>query len=120
MVDYTESYLSLVRRAADVFEALMNLYLPDAHAERDWANISMVDAKAQRNGLLERLASQRELTSARTGTLVYTIGHYLDSHYADYQEFPVPNALKREQLLHLHAELEAIIKEIAPINNALG
>lgn len=120
MVDYTTAYLNLVQRAADVFEALVHLYSPDVRAEKDWADISAVDAKAQRNGLLERMASQRALTSARTGTFVSSIGHYLDSHWADYQEFPVANPSKREQVMQLHAKLEAILEEIAPINNALG
>lgn len=90
------------------------------HVARDWADISVVDAKTQRNGLLERLATPRELTSTRTGTLVSAIGHYLDSHWADYQEVPVPNPEKRSRVEQLHAELEAIIKEVAPINNALA
>ena len=39
--------------------------------------------------------------------------------WADYQEFPTENSEKRAHVTRLHAELEEIIKAVAPINNSL-
>ena len=119
MVDYTITHRNLVEQAAKVFEALISLYSPDIKAKKDWAEITVSEATSQRDGLLERLANPRVLSSARTGILVSSIGHFIDSHWADYQEFPVANPEKRKRVEQLHAELEAITKAVAPINNAL-
>lgn len=119
MVDYTTAYRSLVEQAANVFDALISLYSPDIKAKKDWAEITVSEATSQRDGLLERLANPRILSSSRTGTLVSSIGHFIDSHWADYREFPVANPEKRKRVEQLHAELEAITKAVAPINNAL-
>ena len=119
MVDNTEVYKTLVQQAAAVFESLRDLYLSDVKAKKDWADITVSEVTSQRNGLLERLTDPRVLSSTRTGTLVSSIGHYIDSHWADYQEFPTANSEKRAHVIRLHAELEEIIKAVAPINNSL-
>ncbi|RZK96568.1 MAG: hypothetical protein EOO62_29200 [Hymenobacter sp.] len=110
-------YQSVVRRAIDVFTAIIALYEPDIHSERDWADITVSEATGQRRELQLRLLAT-ELRGGDTVTLVGTIGHYTDTHWADYERI-MPNLIKRQQVLQLHATLESLIKEIAPLSNAL-
>jgi restriction endonuclease S subunit len=52
-------------------------------------------------------------------TLVSTLGHYLDTHWTDYERVLTPNPVKRQQIEQLHATLEGLMKEIAPLNKTL-
>lgn len=119
MVDYIETYKELLQRAANVYNQLLELYAPDKQAENDWADITLAETRTQRNGMLERLANPTKLSAAYTNTLILSIGHYLDSHWADYQNLPIANLEKQKQVEQQHAELEAIIKKIAQIDIAL-
>ncbi len=119
MVNYIEAYKELLQRAAEVFEALIRLYSPDKHVENDWADVTLAETRIQRNGMLERLANPTKISAAYTNTLILSIGHYLDSHWADYQNLPIASPEKRTQVEREHTELEAIIKEIAKISIAL-
>jgi hypothetical protein len=47
------------------------------------------------------------------------ISRYLDSHWADYIDLPKPDSAKREQVLQLHAALQSLMDEVAPIDVAL-
>lgn len=120
MVNYPEEYERLLRQGAQVLEELLHLYLPDKQAENDWADVSAADTRNKRNSLLERLAGPPQLSAAEASTLVVSLGHYLDSHWADYQaDFPVANAAKRSRLEALHAELTAVVKGFGQLYNAL-
>lgn len=120
MVDYREAYQALLRRGAQALDELLQLYTPDIRAGKDWADVSAADTRNKRNSLTERLAGPLQPTAADASTLVVSLGHYLDSHWADYQEdFPVANPQKRARLEALHSELAAVVKGIGEIYNAL-
>ena len=119
MVTYLEEYKHLLQRGVRVYDELLLLYAPDKRAENDWADITLAETKTKRDGLSERLASSRKLSAAYTSTLIGSISHYLDSHWADYRELPVANPEKRQRVEQLHAELEAIAIATNAIDNAL-
>ena len=110
-------YQSVVRRAIEVFTALIALYEPDIHSERDWADITVSESRTQRDGLGQRLAIPT-LSTIYTSTLVGALNDYLTAHWADYERI-MPNPAKRAQVLQLHAQLQALMDEVAPVNNAL-
>lgn len=107
-------YQHVLRRAIDVFTAIITLYEPDVRAPRDWADITVSEATSQRRELQQRLLATT-LKAVSTMTLVSTISHYLDTHWADYERI-MPDPAKRQQVEQLHATLEALMKEIAPVN----
>ncbi|RZK29948.1 MAG: hypothetical protein EOO63_07930 [Hymenobacter sp.] len=120
MVNYLPAYQQLLRRGITVFEELLRLYAPDKKVENDWAAITIMQTQNQRNSLAERLIDPpTRLTAEETSSVTVSIGHYLDSHWADYQETPTANPQKHVQVVQLHTELENILAEIAPIHNAL-
>lgn len=120
MVNYREEYQAFLQRGVLVFNALLALYSPDKKAENDWADVTLADTRNKRNGLAERLAVLQTVSAAETSTLVVSLGHYLDGHWADYQPgFPVVNPQKRKQLELLHTELESIINGIGQLYNML-
>lgn len=120
MVNYLEEYKRLIQQGASVYDELIQLYASDKRVENDWADMTVAETRTQRNGMLERLTGPVKLSSVYTGTLVSSIRHYLDGHWADYQEdFPIANVQKRKRVEQLHAELEAIAKGVGPIHNAL-
>ena len=47
------------------------------------------------------------------------IDRYIDSHWADYLEFPKPDPAKRARVLELHEDLTAVMNEMGAITNAL-
>jgi hypothetical protein len=117
LTDGLAIYQHVLRRASDVFTAIIALYRPDIRAPRDWPDITVSEATTQLNGLQERLLTTT-FKAVSTMTLVSTIGHYLDTHWADYERI-MPDHAKRQQVEQLHATLEALMKEIEPINLAL-
>lgn len=118
MVDYLEEYKSLLQRGVSAYSDLIQLYAPDKQKENDWADITASETTTERNGMLERLANPK-LSPLYSSTLVSSIRHYLDSHWADYQEYPIADAKKRERVEHPHAELESIMDAAGSLNNAL-
>lgn len=120
MVEYLPAYQRLLQRALAVLDALLALYAPDQRAEGDWAARSLLHTQQQRSSLAQRLAQPpAPLTAEDTSTVTVSLGHYLDSHWADYQQLPTPDPAKRAQLLALHAALEAVLQDLAPLHNAL-
>lgn len=120
MVDYLPEYLRLLQRALAALHELLALYTPDQQAEGDWAARCVLHTQQQRSSLAQRLAQPpTPLTAEDTSTVTVSLGHYLDSHWADYQQLPTADPAKRAQLLALHRALEAVIKDLAPLHNAL-
>jgi hypothetical protein len=120
MVDYLPEYLRLLQRALVILDELLRLYAADQPAEGDWAARCLLHTQQQRSSLAQRLAQPpAPLTAEDTSAVTVSLGHYLDSHWADYQQLPTADPAKRAQLLALHAALEAVIKDLAPLHNAL-
>jgi len=120
MVEYLPEYQRLLQRALVVLDELLALYAPDQHTEGDWAARCLLHTQQQRSSLTERLAQPpAPLTAEDTSTVTVSLGHYLDSHWADYQQLPTADPAKRARLLALHTALEAVIKDLAPLHNAL-
>ena len=120
MVEYVENYKLLLQRGAGIYEELLLLYAPEKKSGEEWAIKSALQTSNQRISLLERLADPLpRITAEETSALVASIGHYLDRHWADYQEFPVNDQAKRSRLVELHAKLETVIKGFGQIYNAL-
>jgi len=121
MVDYLPQYLRLLQRALAVLDELLALYAPDQQTTAaDWAARCLLHTQQQRSSLAQRLAQPpASLTAEDTSTVTVSLGHYLDSHWADYQQLPTADPAKRVQLLALHGALEAVIKDLAPLHNAL-
>ncbi|GAB3635501.1 hypothetical protein GCM10027422_10910 [Hymenobacter arcticus] len=120
MVEYLPAYLRLLQRALAELDELLRLYAPDQHTPDDWAARTLRQTQQLRQSLAERLAQPpAPLTAEDTSAVTVAIGHYLDGHWADYQQLPTPDPAKRAQLLGQHAALEAIVQEIAPIHNSL-
>lgn len=120
MVDYLPEYLRLLHRALALLDELLALYAPDQHIPDDWAARCLRHTQQQRTSLAERLAQPpAPLTAEDTSTVSVSLGHYLDSHWADYQYIPAADPTKRAQLLARHAALEATIQGLAPLHNAL-
>jgi hypothetical protein len=120
MVEYLPEYLHLLQRALVVLDELLRLYAADQHTAGDWAARCLLHTQQQRSSLAQRLAQPpTPLTAEDTTTVTVSLGHYLDSHWADYQQLPTADPAKRAQLLARHAVLEAILKDLAPIHNAL-
>lgn len=120
MVNYLEDYKRLLQKGVDVYDQIIQLYTPDKRAERDWADITLMQARTKRNGFLERLATPpAKVTAENTSPLMLSIGHFIDDHWADYQELPAANPEKRTRVEQLHAELEQIANGIGQIYNAV-
>lgn len=120
MVEYLPQYLRLLHRALAVLDELLALYAPDQHTEGDWAARCLLHTQQQRHSLAQRLAQPpAPLTAEDTSTVTVSLGHYLDGHWADYQQLPTADPAKRAQLLARHAALEAVLKDLAPLHNAL-
>jgi hypothetical protein len=120
MVDYLPEYLRLLQRALAALNELLDLYAPDQTTAADWAARCVLHTQQQRSSLAQRLAQPpTPLAAADTSAVTVSLGHYLDSHWADYQQLPTADPAKRAQLLALHAALEAVIKDLAPLHNAL-
>lgn len=115
--DGLASYQSVVRRAIEVFTAIIILYEPDIRSERDWADITVSEATSQCRELQLRLTIP-QFGSVYTTTLASTIEHYADTHRADYDMF-MPNPDKRQQVVQLHATLRALADELTPVSNTL-
>ena len=111
-------YQHVLHQGIDVFTAIIDLYQKDIKLPRDWADITVSEATTQRNGLQERLATTR-LREADTLTLRGTLGHYVDTHWADYERVLIPDPVNRQQVERFHATLEALIEELSPVTMAL-
>ena len=119
MVDYSSQYAPILERAVRAYNALIELYTPDRHAENDFADHTISETITKRNGLLERLADPATLEEAFTDNYFLSIMKFLDSHWDDYREYPIADAKKFERREALHAELKDIMNEIIFIQNKL-
>ena len=119
MVAYLEEYMRLLQRGVAVFDDLLALYTPDKQTEKDWADI-ISDTRNQRRSFAERLADPpADVTAEETSPVARSVRQYVDSHWADYREFPVASADKRARLEALHTQLGAIANGIGQIYNAV-
>jgi hypothetical protein len=96
-LDCLAIYQSVLHRAIDVFKAIIVLYEPDIYAPRDWADITVSEATSQQRELGLRLL-RTKVEAGSTMTLVSTLGHYLDTHWVDYERVLMPNPVKRQQV----------------------
>lgn len=119
MVNYSEDYKKLLERSAEIYNELTTLYSADKLVKNDWADLSEAETRTYRNGLWEYLANLRPVSSEDASTFIVSTGHYLDTHWADYTELPTNNPVKREKVENSHTELEAIVKRVGLIRNAL-
>lgn len=118
MVDYTEKYKSILQKGVSVFDELIQVYAPDKRTTKNWADITVSEATAQRNSLLERFANPK-LTSAYTSAPVSSLGHFLDAHWGDYlPDSPKPDASKRSVMENLRADLELVMNDIIAVHNS--
>ena len=120
MVDYTEEYKRLLQIGVYVYDELTQLYISDRHVENDWADITLAEIRTKRNGMAERLQNLPTIiTAENTSPVMLSIDRFIDSHWADYQEFPVADGEKRKALERMHTELEAVASGIGQIYNAV-
>ena len=116
MVDSLYIYLDLLQRGVTLFDALAKVYEPDM--TDDWANRTLMQIGNTRMGLADRMTNPK-VTDAHVGIVIGLIGRYIDSHWADYMEFPRTDHIKREQVLELHEKLTVLMNEVADFYNAL-
>jgi hypothetical protein len=116
MVDSLTTYLALLKRGITLCDTLARVYEPDI--AQDWASRTLMQIGSLRMGFADRLANPK-LTVAHTLAVIGLISRYLDSHWADYMEFPKPDPAKRARVLDLHEDLTALMNEVGPIYNAL-
>ncbi|MCB2409386.1 hypothetical protein [Hymenobacter lucidus] len=114
---YSHSYQLLLRKAGDLYEALLALYKPDIQTEHDFAARTVLATEAQRTGVAWHLARTNELSPASTALLIQSMGRYLDSHWDDYREIPTADPEKFVRREHLHAALEGVISKISELQN---
>lgn len=120
MVDYLDIYNELLRRGVAAFDELLALYAPDKQTEKDWADISLSDTRNQRRSFMERLADPPvRLTAEETSSVALSVRQYVESHWADYHEYPIKSVEKRARIEALHAQLKAVADGIGQIYNAL-
>lgn len=117
MVDRLATFCSILERSIVVCDALSALYAPDAAI--DWANRTLMETANVRMSLAARLAKP-DLDLEETGIVIGLIRRYLDGHWADYEKFIKPDPAKHQQLLQLHAALQALMEEIFLIDIALS
>ncbi|RZK28934.1 MAG: hypothetical protein EOO63_10135 [Hymenobacter sp.] len=108
--------MGLLQRGVALSDALVRVYEPDATI--DWANRTLMQLGNLRMGFTSRLANP-QLTAGQTLAVMGNIDRHIDSHWADYQELPRPDAAKRAQVLALHETLTALMNEMADLHNAL-
>jgi hypothetical protein len=116
MVDFLPAYLASLKRGVGLCDTLAKVYEPDM--SEDWASRTLMQIGSLRMGFADRLANPK-LTVAHTLAVIGLISRYLDSHWADYMEFPKPDPAKRARVLDLHEDLTAVMNEVGPIYNAL-
>lgn len=116
MVDLLTTYLATLQRGMDLCNMLAKVYEPDM--SEDWANRTLMQISSLRIGLADRLAAPK-LTVAHTLAVIGLISRYLDSHWADYIDFPKSEPAKRARVLELHEHLTAVMNEIGQVYNAL-
>ena len=120
MVAFLEEYEQLLRQGIAVLSTLLALYSPDKQSENDWADISLADTRNQYRSFTERLSQPPVLiTVEETASLSLSIRKYIDSHWADYREFPKADTHKRAKVEELHTQLELIASGFGQIYNSL-
>ena len=110
------TYLSLLQRGVALCDTLTKVYEPDM--TEDWANRTLMQIGNMRMGLADRIINP-EPTTIYTSLVTGIIDRCIDSHWADYLEFPKPDPAKRARVLELHEDLTAVMNEMMVITNAL-
>jgi hypothetical protein len=116
MVDYLPTYLALLQRGVTLCDTLAKVYEPDI--AQDWASRTLMQLGSLRMGLADRMIDP-ELVLEQTSSVTGMIDRYIDSHWADYREIPIPDLTKRARVLDLHEDLMAVINGVGAISNVL-
>jgi hypothetical protein len=116
MADLLATYCDILRRGVKLIDALSALYQPDASI--DWAGRTLTHNANVRMAFADRLINP-ELTINQVASVRGIISHYLDNHWADYDQFIKPDPDKHQQILQLHAKLQALMDETVLISNTL-
>ena len=116
MVDFLNAYLALLQRGVTLYDTLAKVYEPDMAI--DWANRTLMQIGSTRMGLADRMANPK-LIDIQTLAVIGIISRYLDSHWADYVDFPKPDPTKRARVLELHEDLKVVMNGVGAIYNIL-
>ena len=120
MVMYLQEYKELLQKGISVLNGILELYTSDEQAGDDWAAICLSDTRNLQRSFLERLANPLlAVTAEETSPAMLSIQQYIDSHWADYREFPVVNSQKRTLIVDFHTQLKAVAKQIGQLYNAV-
>jgi hypothetical protein len=116
MVDRLATYCNFLKRGVELCDAISALYAPDAAI--DWASRTLMETANTRMAFADRLINSR-LTPEQTSSVTALISRYLDNHWADYDRFIKPDPAKHQQMLQLHAALQALMEEVGALTNVL-
>ena len=118
MVTYLQEYKELLQKGILVLDGILELYTPDEQDRNDWASICLSDTRNLQRSFSERLANPLlAVTAEETSPAMLSIQQYIDSHWADYREFPVANSQKRTLIVDFHTQLKAVAKQIGQLHN---
>lgn len=119
MVTHTTHYQEALQQIRRILQALLALYQPDQESAQDWATLTVRDLQVKLDGVEMRLSSSARVTPALTGSLVQSFRHYLDGHWDDYREIPIPNPTKYSTREQLHKELAQVLHQVGQIHDQL-
>jgi len=95
------------------FGAMSELVAPKAGPPAaGWAASASAEAQNYHASLAERLLAPH-VSAEQVSPLLVAIGHFCDSHWADYRDWPAPDPAKQ-------AEVQRILGELAAVNQGLG
>jgi hypothetical protein len=114
MADFLTAYCDILRRGVELIDALSALYQPDA--DIDWASRTLTHNANVRMAFADRLINPK-FTDNQISSVVSIISHYLDNHWADYDQFIKPDPSKHQQMVLLHAKLKALMDEAISLAN---
>ena len=119
MVEFSNQYAPVLERGIQAYDEIIKLYTPEKHSENDYAAHVISEAMNGKNSLLERLANKMYLERTFTSNYFLSIMHFLDSHWDDYREYPIPDSKKFKRREEIHKELNEVMNEIIRIHNKL-
>jgi hypothetical protein len=118
---HLQEFKSLLRKGVKVLDELVALYTPDKKAEKDWTTTCLSDSYNLQRSFSERLTNPHlTLTMEEISPALLSIQQYIDSHWADYREFPIANSQKRILLIDLHSQLKNVARGIGHLYNVAG
>jgi hypothetical protein len=121
MAIHLQDYKSLLQKGIEVLDKLVALYTQDDEAENDWTTNCLSDSYNLQRSFSERLTNpQLTLTTEETSPVMLAIQQYIDSHWADYREFPIADSQKRMLLVDLHFKLKDVARGIGHLYNVAG